>query len=157
MFEPGMTLLQVILYPHTPNAIADTAALPYIKTLMGKLNLSHKIDDLEKPGENWETALSAGEKQRIALISAIVKKPKVLFMDETTSNLDPENKAIAERVLREELPDTIILYTDHNPSQESKPVQPYLPSTVPATAAPKAFRDQTICLPKLVNAPRLAG
>ncbi len=35
--------------------------------------------------------LSGGEKQRVALCRAIVKKPKLLFADEPTSSLDAEN------------------------------------------------------------------
>ena len=35
--------------------------------------------------------LSGGEKQRVALCRAIIKKPKLLFADEPTSSLDAEN------------------------------------------------------------------
>lgn len=47
------------------------------------------------------TELSAGQKQRIAIARAIVKKPGILFLDEPTGNLDAYNsKAVFELVKR---------------------------------------------------------
>jgi putative ABC transport system ATP-binding protein len=43
--------------------------------------------------------LSTGERQRAALVRAIVGKPRFLLLDEPTSALDPESRALVEALL----------------------------------------------------------
>lgn len=60
--------------------------------------------------------LSGGQKQKIAIASLIVTKPKVLLLDEPTANLDPESrKQIFQLIIRlaHEQKMTIIL-VEHN-------------------------------------------
>jgi ABC-2 type transport system ATP-binding protein len=55
------------------------------KLLLGRVHLEEKAD--AKPA-----ALSGGQKQRFSIASALVNEPKVLFLDEPTTGLDPQAK-----------------------------------------------------------------
>jgi ATP-binding cassette, subfamily B, bacterial CvaB/MchF/RaxB len=45
------------------------------------------------------TALSGGQRQRVLLARALYRKPRILFMDEGTSNLDIEKERSINRAL----------------------------------------------------------
>ena len=58
---------------------------------------------------------SSGQRQKIALIRALIKKPKVLILDEATSNIDLNSeKEIIENIFKE-YPKIIIIATTHRP------------------------------------------
>src|SRR6056297_4163559 len=62
------------------------------------------LEALDLPGEatSWSIdRLSSGEKQRLALIRALVREPRALLLDEPTANLDAESIRRVERWLLE--------------------------------------------------------
>jgi ATP-binding cassette subfamily B protein len=61
-------------------------------------------------------ALSAGERQRIALARALLRKPSVLILDEPTSALDAETETIVARHLRESLEGRTVVIITHRPA-----------------------------------------
>jgi ATP-binding cassette subfamily B protein len=61
-------------------------------------------------------ALSAGERQRIALARALLRQPSVLILDEPTSNLDPETERLVAANLRESLAGRTVVFITHRPA-----------------------------------------
>ncbi len=57
--------------------------------------------------------LSVGQKQRIAIARALIRKPDVLVLDEPTAPLDPGSEADLMRTLREIARDHIVLIVAH--------------------------------------------
>jgi ABC-type multidrug transport system fused ATPase/permease subunit len=56
------------------------------------------------------TSLSGGQRQRIALARALVRKPRLLILDDATSAVDPSVEArILERLRDSELPSTVVI------------------------------------------------
>lgn len=54
---------------------------------------------------------SGGEKQRISLIRALVKKTKIILLDEPTSSVDRETEQIIGKILAELKETTRIIIT----------------------------------------------
>ena len=52
------------------------------------------------------TNVSGGQKQRICIARAILKKPKILILDDSTSAVDTKTDALIRKAFREEIPDT---------------------------------------------------
>ena len=84
------------------------------KDLLGKVDLSEKIN--AKP-----EGLSGGQKQRFSIACALVNQPKVLFLDEPTTGLDPQAKHNLWKLIKDlnESGMTIIL-TTHNMEEAEK-------------------------------------
>jgi ATP-binding cassette subfamily B protein len=61
-------------------------------------------------------ALSAGERQRIALARALLRKPSVLILDEPTSALDAETETFIAERLRESLAGRTVVIITHRPA-----------------------------------------
>lgn len=57
---------------------------------------------IEQGGSN----VSGGQRQRLCIARALLKKPKILILDDSTSAVDTKTDAMIRKAFREEIPDT---------------------------------------------------
>lgn len=66
-------------------------------------NFPEKYDTyIEQGGSN----VSGGQKQRLCIARALLKKPKILILDDSTSAVDTKTDALIRKAFQEEIPDT---------------------------------------------------
>jgi putative ABC transport system ATP-binding protein len=77
--------------------------------LLGAVGLGDRFD-------HFPTQLSGGEQQRVALARAFVNRPRILFADEPTGNLDAETSELVLNVLFElnRSANTALVLVTHN-------------------------------------------
>lgn len=104
--------------PAEPGWWAETAREHFLDwaslaPLAWRLNLRDGI------GDDPVARLSTGERQRLALLRALERRPRVLLLDEPTSALDPDSTHQAETILAEWRAETgmAVLWVSHDPTQ----------------------------------------
>ena len=56
--------------------------------------------------EQGGTNVSGGQKQRLCIARALLKKPKILILDDSTSAVDTKTDALIRKAFKEEIPNT---------------------------------------------------
>ena len=88
---PTLTALENVTVPMELRGDRSARALGL--ELLQRVGLGERVD-------HYPTQLSGGEQQRVALARAFINRPKILFADEPTGNLDAEtSKGIIEIML----------------------------------------------------------
>jgi lipoprotein-releasing system ATP-binding protein len=106
---PEFTALENAILPALIKGTSRNEAEAKAKELFDFLNLSNR--DHHKPSE-----LSGGEQQRVAVARALINRPKVIFADEPSGNLDTKNSQELHQLffdLREKFGQTFVIVT-HN-------------------------------------------
>ena len=81
---PGYSVAKNVELPLLYDGIRRSDRKARVKEALEYVNLSHR--EGHKPNQ-----LSGGQQQRVAVARALVKRPRVIFADEPTGNLDSEN------------------------------------------------------------------
>ncbi len=87
---PTLTALENVMVPaelRGTSDVRDRAA-----HLLDEVGLGDRLD-------HYPVQLSGGERQRVSLARAFINKPRILFADEPTGNLDAETAATIEDLL----------------------------------------------------------
>ena len=81
-----------------------------------------RIFDLSEKLDTDMSALSSGELKKVSIIRALLKEPKLLLLDEVTSNLEEKNRLFFTNYIQEELnqnQNVSIIWTTHYPNEIS--------------------------------------
>jgi ABC-2 type transport system ATP-binding protein len=57
--------------------------------------------ELTEKSDAWVSKLSGGQRQRLAVATALVANPRILFLDEPTTGLDPQSRRQLWEIIRE--------------------------------------------------------
>lgn len=95
-------LLPTVYMPHAHKRAAEERAKPLLKQVGLADRMSH-----------WPNQLSGGEQQRVAIVRALVNKPRLILADEPTGNLDSKSGQEVIEILQELNDDghTIVMVT----------------------------------------------
>lgn len=80
---PYLTALQNVMIPLSLINHSKSKQIEIAKSVLELVGLGDRMNHLPRE-------LSAGQQQRVAIARAVVNKPKIIFADEPTGNLDPD-------------------------------------------------------------------
>ncbi|HEY5150234.1 MAG TPA: ATP-binding cassette domain-containing protein, partial [Mycobacterium sp.] len=107
-YVPLGDLRAVLCYPAAEAIIEDqdlVAALDDVA--LG--HLTGRLDEVQ----DWAKVLSPGEQQRVAFGRVLLARPRLVFLDESTSSLDEGQEFTLYRLLRARLPECIVVSITH--------------------------------------------
>ena len=107
-YLPFGRLDEALTYPVSPTKFTAAQLAEVLKAV----HLEKLVDRLDEEA-SWPHILSQGEQQRISLARALLAKPDMLFLDESTSALDEAAETELYRLLETRLPGVTIVSIGH--------------------------------------------
>ena len=89
---PHLTAFDNVALPLRVAGMKETKIKRYVEELLVWVGLENHMD--VRP-----TTMSGGQQQRIAIARAVIARPKILYADEPTGNLDSENASAVMELL----------------------------------------------------------
>lgn len=129
-FPKNTSLLEIICFPdllpinyteknHLIKKITqlfNQAKIDDLDQIQNAYNDQNKLTELIKTDAicDWDSRLSGGQKKKIRIISQVIKNPDILILDEAFTGLDIESIKVLQNMLRNYLPQALILVVDHH-------------------------------------------
>jgi putative ABC transport system ATP-binding protein len=102
---PGMNALENVMMPLELFGLSD--ARDQASEALQQVGLGHRL-------RHAPSALSGGEQQRVAIARALVTRPKILFADEPTGNLDETTASRIQDLLLNLRSDASLILVTHD-------------------------------------------
>ena len=106
------SLRDQLTYPTVGTTEADVMDhdLAYVLAAVDLDHLQHDLNTVD----DWSARLSLGEQQRLSIARALLRKPVVMFLDESTSAMDTDTEHRVYRLLRANVP--LLVSVAHRPT-----------------------------------------
>ena len=85
---------------------------PQSAEILRRCHLGHLVNALDEV-DDWSRRLSLGEQQRLAIGRVLLNRPRIVFLDEASSAMDEGLEHAMYQLLRESLPETIMVSVGH--------------------------------------------
>ena len=103
-YIPLGSLREALTYPHRPDRFSDQE----VQAALSRMRLGRLVPFLDQsPG--WDHEMTLDEQQRIALARVLLLRPDWVIQDEAMSELDDDNRRLAEDLFRKELAHTALI------------------------------------------------
>ncbi|CAG9861577.1 unnamed protein product [Phyllotreta striolata] len=79
--------------------------------VLHKVNLDNKVPNLDSSCD--DTNFSSGERQLLSLSRAIIRKNKIVVLDEATANMDPETEGMVQKAIDSNFSDCTVFIIAH--------------------------------------------
>jgi vitamin B12/bleomycin/antimicrobial peptide transport system ATP-binding/permease protein len=113
-YFPVGSLKAAIAYPAEATAFSSDR----VSDALVAVGLPRLASELDQEA-HWNSTLSLGEQERLALTRALLHKPQYLFLDEATASLDEASEAALYKLLEKQLPTTTIVSIGHRSTLET--------------------------------------
>ena len=120
----SMVFQEYLLYPHL--TVFENLATPLKlagedeKSIYDRVMDTLRMFDLQLAADVKPKNLSGGEQQRVALAKALLKKSRILLLDEPLSNVDEKSRweyCATLKKMKRMMPDSTFIYVTHNVSE----------------------------------------
>ena len=108
-YLPLGSLRQALYYPGAMQNGDQAAAV------LRQCQLGNLVAQLDEEGD-WARTLSLGEQQRLAIGRVLLNTPQIVFLDEASSAMDEGLEHAMYQLLRQSLPDAILVSVGHRSS-----------------------------------------
>jgi len=108
-YLPLGTLRLALYYPAAMQIDGQAAVI------LRQCHLGHLVVRLDE-GADWSRILSLGEQQRLAIGRVLLNRPEVVFLDEASSAMDEGLEHAMYQLLRDALPEAILVSVGHRSS-----------------------------------------